>query len=117
MTIVLGWKLTCRLSDEFELGLELSIILGIGFAFSSFFPLSFSFILSETFLSPSLLFARNPEGFDGREGAAVSLADRSLVTRDAVADGTVVGAVALEGGRLVGGGAGAMLNDCRVDDE
>jgi len=88
----------------------------MGFAFSSFFPISLSFILSETFLNPSLLFARKPDGFDGNDGAGGSLADRRRVTREAVAEGTGVGAVALEGGRLVDAEGGAMSTVCEGVD-
>lgn len=51
---------------------------------------SFSLILSETFLNPSLPLASRPEGLAGMDtgdDAGVSLAARNRVTRPAVADG------------------------------
>ena len=104
-------KRTCKLSEELELGLSVIFDIGTVFVFSSFFASSFSFILSETFLRPSLLFARNPEGLEGNTGVAGSLADRRRVTRAAVAEGPDdmgVAVVALDGGRLVGAGGGAI---------
>ena len=71
--------------------------------FLAAWTLSFSFILSETFLRPSLPFASSPEGFDRKGGGGfdeiVSLAARSRVTLDV--GGTGAGpTAALETGLL-----------------